>query len=181
MKTTISDYEQQAIDFLQSTGTEFLCEFLKYGKHFQDDKESRDIYKITLKRGKRSYSFNFGQSIAKSKRFQDKLNKRIYTQSGGNLGDHNYRFLYPEKFPKNVYEEKYGDFKVIQGEAPNAYDVLACITKNDPYTFENFCSEFGYDTDSRKAKKVYKAVLNEWQNISMLFSDSEIEKLQEIQ
>ena len=46
MKTT--DYEQSAIDFLKSTNTEFKAEFLRNGKYFPDDKEERDIYKITL-------------------------------------------------------------------------------------------------------------------------------------
>lgn len=178
--TTISDYEQQAIDFLESTKTEFKAEFLRSGKYFDDDKDERDIYQITLKRNGRQYSFEFGQSIAKSKRYQDKINKRIYTQSGGNLGDHNFRYLYPKKFPKTASEEKYGDFKIIQGEAPTAYDVLACLTKYDPGTFENFCGDFGYDTDSRKAKKTYKAVVKEFRGLQTLFSESELTLMQEI-
>lgn len=64
---------------------------------------------------------------------------------------------------------------------PNAYDVLACITKYDPYSFENFCSDFGYDVDSRSAEKIYKAVCKEWENIKQLFTEDQIEQLQEIQ
>lgn len=63
---------------------------------------------------------------------------------------------------------------------PTAYDILACLTKYDPGTFENFCGDFGYDTDSRSAVKVYKAVRKEWNNVSKLFTESEIEQLQEI-
>lgn len=64
---------------------------------------------------------------------------------------------------------------------PNAYDVLSCITKYDPGTFEDFCSDFGYDEDSRSAEKTYNAVCEEWENISLLFTYEEIEQLQEIQ
>lgn len=45
--------------------------------------------------------------------------------------------------------------------APSVADVVSCLlsdcssASND--TFESFCSEFGYDTDSRKALKTYKA------------------------
>jgi hypothetical protein len=67
-----------------------------------------------------------------------------------------------------------------KNEIPTAYDVLACIQKYDVGNFEDFCADFGYDTDSRKAKKTYHAVLKEFQNVNYLFSDV-IEKLQEIQ
>ena len=64
---------------------------------------------------------------------------------------------------------------------PTAYDVLACLQKYDVGTFENFCSEFGYDEDSRTAEKIYKAVCKEYLNVCKLWSDSEIEELAEIQ
>ena len=63
---------------------------------------------------------------------------------------------------------------------PTAYDVLACLTKYDPGTFDEFCSEYGYNTDSRQAFKTYKAVVREWKNIEKLFSPEQIEALQEI-
>lgn len=63
---------------------------------------------------------------------------------------------------------------------PTAYDVLACITKNDPGTFEDFCSEFGYDTDSISASKTYEAVVKEWLKVSRFFTPTELEALQEV-
>jgi hypothetical protein len=68
-----------------------------------------------------------------------------------------------------------------KGVSPVAYDLLACITKYDPDTFENFCREFGYDTDSRKAEKTYEAVKEEYAKVSFFFTAEEIEELQEIQ
>lgn len=64
---------------------------------------------------------------------------------------------------------------------PNAYDILTCLQEYDTGTFENFCSEFGYDTDSRSAEKTYNAVCEEWENVSKLFTTEQIEQLQEIQ
>ena len=128
------EYNKQAEDFLKETNTEFKAEFLKNGKHFETDTETRDIYLITLKRGERIYKFNFGQSL------------------------------------------NYSDRKI----KPSAYDVLACLTSLEVGEFKDFCDNFGYDTDSRKAEKTYKAVLEEWNNIKILFSDEEILKLQEI-
>ena len=64
---------------------------------------------------------------------------------------------------------------------PTAYDVLTCLQKYDVGTFEDFCGEFGYDTDSRKAEKTYKAVCNEYDKISRFFTTEELEQLQEVQ
>lgn len=52
---------------------------------------------------------------------------------------------------------------------PTEYDIVSCITKADPGTFEDFCSEFGYDTDSRQAEKTYKAVKREWEKVARVF------------
>jgi hypothetical protein len=132
METT-TNYTEQANDFMVKVGATMKIDYLKNAYHFDGDKETRDIYRITLKREGRRYSFNFGQSIA---------NSRTNT-------------------------------------APTAYDVLTCLTKYDPGTFENFCGDFGYDEDSRRAEKVYKAVLKEWAGVERLFGDV-IEELVEI-
>lgn len=62
---------------------------------------------------------------------------------------------------------------------PTNYDILACIQKYDPGTFEDFCCEFGYDTDSRKALEIYLAVQQEYTKVNRLFRDV-IDELQEI-
>ena len=56
---------------------------------------------------------------------------------------------------------------------------MSCITKADPGTFEDFCSEFGYDTDSRQAEKTYKAVKREWEKVARVFG-SEGECLEDL-
>lgn len=80
---------------------------------------------------------------------------------------------------KGSYTFTFGQSIANSGQEPTPYDVLACLTKYDPETFENFCSEFGYDTDSRTAKRTYKAVVKEYAGVMRLFDDV-IEKLQEL-
>lgn len=65
--------------------------------------------------------------------------------------------------------------------SPSLYDVLTCLQKYEVGSFEDFCSEFGYDTDSRNALKTYKAVLKEYKGMSNLFSNDELEILSLIQ
>lgn len=40
----MNNYDQQAADFLEKTGTIFHCEYLKYDTHFIGETEERDIY-----------------------------------------------------------------------------------------------------------------------------------------
>lgn len=54
---------------------------------------------------------------------------------------------------------------------PSIYDVLACVQKCDPGNFEQFCWEFGYNSDSRKAERLYEAVVDEYENVVRLFGD----------
>jgi len=154
--TVFNEYEKQANDFLEKNGVTFKAELLGYFPHFDDDKESRDVYQITLTRGDKVYSFRFGQSIACSatKEKQDKLKSEYY-----NIKD---RYKIRESI-----------------KAPTAYDVLTAVQKYDVGTFSDFCSEFGYDSDSRKAEKIYFAVQEEYGNINRLFSDV-LEELQDI-
>ena len=64
---------------------------------------------------------------------------------------------------------------------PTAYDVLAGIEKYEVTDFADFCSNYGYDEDSRAAYKTYKAVKREWENVNKLITADQLELLQEIQ
>lgn len=169
------DYEEQANDFLMKTGTKFECKFIKTGKHFADDKDERDIYQITLTRGARSYSFSFGNSVNNS----GKYIISIYVQNSLKLSR---KFAHENEIKNMRYGLIKSDMTLNKNFAPpSSYCVLACLTKYDPDTFENFCSEFGYDTDSKKAEKIYLSVKDEYMNVCMLFNTDELELMQEIQ
>lgn len=127
-------YNEQALKFLKDTNTKCIIKYIGYGPHFEDDKESRNIYRVTLKRHGRSYSFKFGDSIADTR----------------------------------------------EGKEPSEYDVLSCLQKHDIGTFEDFCGEFGYDTDSRKALKTYHAVEREYKGVCRIWNEAEREQLAEI-
>jgi hypothetical protein len=150
---TTTNYKQQAADFMTKTGATMKAELLGNMPHFDDAEEARDVYQITLTRGKQAYSFRFGQSIANS----GTSVKR--SRNGKTMYDHE---LIPRK-------------RII----PTEYDIIAAVQKNDVGTFADFCSEFGYDEDSRKAEKIYFAVQKEWAGIERIFGDV-IEELQEI-
>lgn len=89
-----------------------------------------------------------------------------------------------KRYVKHHFNRDFGNIvgdKIIRPIAPTLYDVLACLQKYDVGTFEDFCNEFGYDTDSRIAKKTYKAVVKEYDKMCSLFNNDELEILTEIQ
>lgn len=159
-----SSYQLQADKFLEQTKTTIEVRFLFNGPYFDDDKEHRDVYEITLNRPTRSpnpFIFRFGQSLAASTDGKEKHLEtcKAFHQRG-----------------EKCFKPKHR----IKPTKPTSYDVLTCLTKYDPGTFENFCGDYGYDTDSRKAEKVYFAVQQEFDGVRRLFGDV-LDQLAEIQ
>jgi len=177
---TLSSYEIQANEFLTKTNATIEITFLKEGKHFNSDKENRDIYNVTIKRGNRSFSFNFGNSINDS---------GFYVQIGITKYPIDRKYLSVKDKSKLIMHIKMSINNSFMSNqdilhypvAPTNYSILACLQKYDVGTFEDFCNEFGYDTDSITAEKTYKAVCEEYKNLCTLFTDAEIEQMQEIQ
>lgn len=64
MKTKKVNYEKQADDFAKKHGITMKILSSRIGSHFIGEKEKRWIFKIQLKRNKKQFTFNFGQTIA---------------------------------------------------------------------------------------------------------------------
>lgn len=64
IKKIDSEYERKALEFLHNTKTSIKIVFDSFDYHFKNDKEKRNIYKITLTNENHSYIFKFGDSIA---------------------------------------------------------------------------------------------------------------------
>lgn len=194
------NYNKQAKDFCKKYDVKITSKFLKHDKHFVDDKDSRDIYEVTIARkNKGSFTINFGQSIAKSLtpnkidqllsivnieslRESDKLlrlrqlNKlNIEYLASITISDYLFNLF------KLVFNQSYCTVlhNKLRELLPSEYDILACLTKYDLIDFDNFCTDYGYSNDSIKASKVFEACNNEYCNVLKLFYDC-IDELQEI-
>jgi len=163
MKTELSEYEQQAITFCQTHGVEISWEYGGHCLHFPDDKDYRAVWRATVTRREVTQCFDFGRSLVDSywvvtsrgKQRPDRANvvgpwkpNAVAYWGGQDRG-----YLVPSKLP------------------PTSYDLLATLTKYNPGLFEDFCGDFGYDTDSRKAEQTYFAVQKEWSKVHRLFRD----------
>lgn len=142
-------------------------------KHFADDKEERltGIFKIS--KGNLSIEFDFGFSGYDTAyhliNSQFDLNsydsrKKIYQMSGVDV----------TKFNMGEISRKKKEFKTGL-----LYNCLTCC-KSEYYTpidFDDFCSEFGYDNDSIKAKNTWENCLKQSSKLQRIFTESEIEIL----
>ena len=176
----MNNYEQQAKEFLISTGVDIKTVFKKNDYHFKGDKDKRDIYSVTISKGSRAFTFDFGQSLNKSG-FYAIYGKTKYFLPYNLLEKSDSEL---KQFIRYNFQYDFGSVKadkINKPIEPSNYDILTCLTKYDPNTFEDFCSEFGYSIDSISAMEIYKAVKEEWKNVQTIWTDKEIDLLIEIQ
>jgi hypothetical protein len=62
----MSQHAEQAEKFVQDAGATMNIEFQFHGPHFAGEKESRDVYRVEIRRGGKSMAVAFGQSLADS-------------------------------------------------------------------------------------------------------------------
>ena len=89
------------------------------------------------------------------------------------------------RLPKSLTFDFWGSANDMQtGKAPTACDVLACISGDIdcPHTFGEFCGEYGYDQDSRKALALFQRCAAFSERLRAFFpNDDERVALAEIQ
>lgn len=124
----------------------------KHGITFKYINLGSEVSRINPKRNNYKYSAIF-------ERFSDKTQRMLSVSFDFHDSISNY-----EKNIKRIY----------------AYDILASLTKYNPGMFSDFCNEYGYDADSRKAFATYEAVCEEWKKVSSFFTEEELEEMQGI-
>ena len=161
----MNEYDKQAQDFMDKTGLVITVKFLRFGPYFEGEKEERDIYEVTFKRNGQEYIFTFGQSIVNSGTWEtrDKMGC-------------------PIKITRDLQDtlRLNGPWYRKKPKPPTNYDLLACLESRNPGTFEEFCWEFGYNTDSIRDRKVYDGVVDQYLQLAKMFSSEELETLGEI-
>ena len=62
---------------------------------------------------------------------------------------------------------------------PTTFDVVACIIDDaigfedsTPLSFEEWCDDIGYDTDSRKAERIYNACMKQTAKLQVLLGEN---------
>jgi hypothetical protein len=165
MQTTnaVSEYDQQANDFLSRNGLKFRATLSdsKTPAWKQEGEACGHHYRCTIWR---TYEHTRPQSISRK--------------------DWTARVRRSSMHPERLTFDFWGSIKDAEdGKHPTPYDVLACIS-GDVYTpemFKDFCSEYGYESDSIKALQTFRRVSAFAKRLRTFFTAQELEQLTEIQ
>ena len=169
----MNEYVKQANDFLTKANAICKIEFGGVSRNENwKEKEKRNWYDVTLTTPKGTMSFVFWDSIHNTEISMMTLEQYVEKKLRRRFSD----MSYVEKKKADAKLKKLKDDAV-----PNAYDILACLQKYDVGTFEDFCSEFGYDEDSMTAERIYIAVIKEYKDLTRIFTEEQMEELCEIQ
>ena len=179
MKTReLTKYDRQAQEFMVATGLKIGTSYCGHYKRFEDAKYISSQWRIKFSReGKMEFWFDFSQSCHDS---FSKTERAGFRRKPLEPKDFHYLAI-KETLETGATEYSLPFTLHYETTHPSDYDILACLTKYDPGTFEDFCGDFGYDTDSRKAEKTYFAVQKEYQNLRGMFTGPELENMAEIQ
>lgn len=175
----MTDYEKQANDFLTTTGATLEVAHKETGQYFNDEKFVRDIWNVKLSRGTRTYQFTFGTSVYN----REIWDKEPYTIAGGGLRSMpqpHTTYLSIEKLNESKRKKEKDFAPAGTGHRPSAYTILSCLNGYEPEnTVDDFAENFGY-TKPSEAIAAFQRVQDEWHNLQKLFTDAEIEILNEI-
>jgi hypothetical protein len=76
----------------------------------------------------------------------------------------------------------YFSMGIALSNEPSAEDVLDCLASDacgveNARSFEDWCSEYGYDTDSRKAEKTFKLCTKQARQLRQFLGDDDYQTL----
>jgi hypothetical protein len=121
--------------------------------YFDGDKEERIILRVYISRGKEEISFRYGMSIHDTQAFS---------------------CVHGHDFPISKIIKQRQEIKDTI-----LYSILSCVSSefHCPETFHDFCNEYGYDEDSRKAEKTFHACQEQSEKLHSIFKEEEIDCL----
>lgn len=150
--------------WLEQTDSKLRITFEKTAPFFDGDNQKRDVYSVELSRGGCDYTFKFGQSVACSAGWRWESDWST------------------TKYAFGPARPIYGNYKPnVDRRQPSAGSVLMCLEHSNPGTFEDFCDEYGYDTDSRKAEKTWRACVDQYLALSAMYTPDELEALSRLE
>lgn len=193
----MNEYDNQAQDFLVKTGTTITKKFVGYKKYFHNDEEPRNVWSITMKNVEWKYTFEFGDSIFNSAKFNISdqlkhtalLKKLLEHTNKNNISMLNLKYWDEQEINNiirttflNDYQESNvkAQLKYLQEIEPSDYSILASLDTLASSSFEEFCSEFWYDTDSRSAHDIYIKCIEQDRMLRRMYNKKQLEMLSEI-
>ncbi len=168
----MNDYFKVINNFL--TAANATCE-IKYGGIARNEnwkeKDKRNWYDVTITTPNGNMTFIFWDSIYHTENSSMTLEQ---------LSTKMYSCRFEDLTTSERIKVRNRLAKLSEDAVPTSYDVLSCLQKYDVGTFEDFCDEFGFDTDSHRAEKAYIGCIKEFKDLERIFTEDQLEELREI-
>lgn len=171
----MSEYVKQAKDFLTSCNATMEINYVGLEKPNWDNQPHR-TYDCIIKTPRGEMMVHFYDSLHNTET-HEMTPKAYYQKSTGK----NYDFI--SAMEAGRWQRSLKALKA--SSVPTEYDILACLTKYDVGSMDDFMHEFGYEIkctqDMTNFINTYNAVVKEYNDVRRCFTEEQIEQLWEIQ
>lgn len=170
----MNEYIKQAKDFLTGCNATMEIKYVGLEKPNWDDRP-HCVYDCTIKTPRGEMAVHFYDSFHNTEIMT--MNDKEYYEKQFRRQYDSLTYLEKQRWLKNL--------KVKRAEAiPTEYDILACLTKYDVGSMDDFMHEFGYEIKCTKDMtdfiNTYNAVVKEYNDVRRCFTEEQIEAMQEI-
>lgn len=172
----MTEYQKQAQGFLTACNATMTIEFqcVDVNQNWNDDSK-RNKYRFTIITPRGTMSGDFWGSVR---------NTEITSMTLDEYCCKTYR-MHGDSLYRNEKAKAIKRLNELKKEAtPTAYNILACLTKYDPGTMNDFFSEMGYEVHSADDMfcflNTYNAVVKEYRDLCHIFTEEQMEMLREI-
>jgi hypothetical protein len=167
--STATDYDAQATAFLDKHGLKFTA--TEYPAAMQDAPEWSDSKPLRTKVGMLAHGLRYRVKITRQSDHAG-----LSFDFWGSIADRASIELAKTDFSAKAHQ-------AARAARLTAYSVLACLSSdvNCPETFDGFCDEYGYDSDSRKAEALFNRCRAFGIELRAFFTPEQREELAEIQ
>jgi hypothetical protein len=159
----------------------FNAEFVPFSKS-RNAKENPKIddlsinWKVTISRGRSSLTTDYMQGIGHlPNSIKPSAFKKMYVDQANNI---------KSACETGKYPKANANWILSKINPPTLTDVLYSLLMDSDVlnygTFEEWAGEFGYETDSRKAEKMYNECMKIALKMRAMFGDENIQKLNEL-
>lgn len=158
-----SQYDEAMGILLKEFGVTIQIDSVKFDSmEWDTEGQKRYIFTCTLKRGDKEYCFDYGSSVADSCQkvtLRDTVNKVDVLRN---------TWEYSKNIPNTTIK------------TPSNYEIFSSLITYDPETLGEFCDTHGYHDNIRNAEKIYNRVKAEYDSLSKMFTQEELNLINSI-
>lgn len=169
----MTEYQAQAKQFLADSNATMEISFIgkEIPSHWLGETKPHNKYQFTITTPKGKYTSYFWDSLYNTE--VSEVSERTYAQQ-------KYKASYDCLRSHEKAKARAELAKLKANAVPTEYDILAAVEKYSYDSFSDFCSEFGYSTDSISARETFLACGEEYAGLRRIFTEEQMEMLREI-